>query len=376
MLISFLVIYSARQKKINLRNLVIIISFIVVAAPFLFSLISNQGKARLNQASLNSNLGMVLEINESRNFCTQYLPKIICYLNANKAIAYGKNLFYRYINTFSPDYLFLNGDKNSKYINVDNFGLFPVILLPFYFLGFIYLWNKFTSKSIIKNELFLIIGFIIAPMPSLLVGDPQKVRLSGLFPFLIILVVYGLDYFTNLLKKSINKKIFSLTITTLLIVSSLFFMINLLTIHVQKYEIAYETYVPKLMTYLGRFDKKTDIYIRSITEAPILFAYVNKVDPEIFQKTVVRKNPDAIGFIHATDLNNLHITERSIEAIYCQTKNNNNQILYIINEDFVKVGKVKKAKKIIWSENHVDTLAFIYDIKDVYAKSIDCNFFK
>ena len=372
-LLSFLIIYMRNKKFINKYGIILFISFIITISPFVLSTFSNQGQARFKQAILNSNLGTVLEINESRTFCTQYLPKTICYANANKILFYSRNLLYRYIDTFSPDYLFMTGDKNSKYINVDNFGLLPIVLLPFYFMGIIHLWNLFTKQKLSKNELFIIFGLIITPLPSLLVGDPQKIRLSALLPFLIILIVFGFYHLESYLKKLISNRTYYLGMTAFLTIFSLFFMINFLTIHVQKYEIAYNTYVPKLMNYLGKFNKDISIYIRSITESPILYAYTNKTDPTVFQKSVIRKKPDAIGFVHATDLDNLHVIERSIEEIYCQSKKNHSQALYVTNENFVKTGKVKKTTKIIWSENGVDTLAFIYNVKDINEENIDCT---
>lgn len=371
-LLSFLIIYMRNKKLVNRYGIILFFSFIITISPLILSAFSNQGKARFNQVTMNSNLGMVMEINESRTFCTQHLPKIICYANANKILSYTRNLLYRYIDTFSPDYLFLTGDKNSKNLNVDNFGLFPIILLPFYFIGVIYLWNRFIAQKLTKNELFVIIGLIITSLPALLVGESQKVRLSGLLPFLIILITFGILQLKNYLKKISNTTYYSI-ITISLLIFCLSFMINLLTIHINKYEIAYGTYIPKLMRYLNQQNKNTSIYIRSITESIILYAYVNKVDPLFFQKSVIRQKPDAIGFVHATDLENLHVTERSIEEIYCQLKDKHTQVLYITNEDFVKTGKMIKTKKIIWSENGVDTLAFVYDVKDVNKLNIDCT---
>lgn len=354
-------------KKINKTNLLTLLSFLIIILPLCKTLASNQNTARLSQVSVNSNIGTVLEINENRTFCTQYLPKTICYINANKLISYSRNFLYRYLNLFSVDYLFLNGDKISKYINVDYFGLLPLILLPFYFLGLIFLFNKTVNKKFSKFELFLLFGLIITPLPALIVSDPQKIRLSSLFPFLIILISYG--------AKSLNKQL-QLLLNFLLVVSGLFFIVNLLFIHVQKYEIAYLTYVPKLMKYLGEQDKTTNIYIKSITEAPIMYAYENRIDPVIFQRLAIRKEPDSIGFVHIKDLGNLHITDFSIEEIYCQNKDNRSKILYITNEDFIKTNRISKVNKIIRSENQVDILAFIYDVSYLYTDSINCQQFK
>lgn len=371
-LLSFLTIYTRRKILISQFGTLLFIFFLITISPLLISTFSNQGQARFKQITLNSNLGTTMEINESRTFCTKYLPKIICYAGANKIVFNTRNIIYRYINTFSPDYLFMTGDKNSKYINVDNFGLFPIVLLPFYTLGIFFIWSRFITRQLSKNELFVIIGLIITPLPSLLVGDPQKIRLSALLPFLMVLIIYGIYHLENYVKKIISNKVYYFAIVTSLFVFCLFFMINFLTIHINKYEVSYGTYIPKLMNYLGQFDKKTSISIRPITESIILYAYVNKVDPAAFQKMVIRQQPDAIDFVHAINLENIYVTDKNIEETYCKLKDKNIKGLYVANEDFVKSGKMKKINKIFWSENGVDTLAFVYDVDQINNNYFNC----
>jgi len=373
-ILALLIIYMKKNRFINKQRIILLVVFIGTISPLL--LFTNQKPARFKQAGYNNNLGTVLEINENRMFCTQYLPKIICYANANKILFNSRILFYRYLTTFSPDYLFMNGEKNDKYLNVDHFGLLPIIFLPFYLLGLIYLWHKFVNKKLSRNEVFLILGLLISPLPSLLVGDPQKIRLSALLPFLVILITYGFYYLKDFLNKYIINLIYSL-ISFITLLFALFFIVNFLAVHVQKYETSYYTYVYKLMRYISKFDKKTSIYIKSIPESPILYAFINKTDPMVFQKSAVRKKADSIGFTHVVDFDNLLITEGSIEEIYCQSMTNSLQstkTLYITNENLIKVGKIKKAINIILSENKVDTLAFVYDIEDINKINVNCNY--
>lgn len=370
---AFILIYMRAKKFINLNGTILIVSFLIIVSPLIFLSFMNQGVARFNQVNSTSYLGEVLKINESRGFCANSLPKVFCYLNANKLESFIRTFSYRYIETFSPNYLFLDGDKNTKFINVDDYGLFYVIVLPFYLAAFVYLWSRFFAKKMTKNELFIIIGLIVTSLPSILVDEPQKVRLSGLFPFLILFLGYGLSQIIEYFKKMINDKyIHSFIITSIMIFTS-FFMINLITVHIHKYEIAFGTYIPKLMRYLGQQNKKTQIYIRSITEGIVFYAYVNKVDPTIFQKSVIRQKPDAIGFVHATDLENIHITTKNIYEIYCLAKRNNVNTLYVTNENLLRTNEVNKIKKIIFSENGVDTLGLVYDVNDITNKNIDCK---
>lgn len=370
---GMLFITGNKKGLFSKYKIVFLLIYVLVALPVFFTYFGYRGKNRLQQAGYNSGLGMVMEINESRNFCSRYLPKTVCYANANKIVSVSRNLLYRYISTFSPDYMFLKGDKDSKYINVDNYGLFFWILLPFYLLGIARLWHKFKNNGFGNLEKFLLLGIITAPLPSLLVSDPQKIRLSGLFPFITILIVYGMDDLKKLFDRIAKLKyIYAVFLLFFGIVFGSF-MVNLLTVHIQKYETAFGTYIPKLMRHLSGFENTADIYIRSIPEGILMYAYVNRTEPASYQASVIRKPPDDLGFEHASDFNNIHITENSIEEIYCLSLDKNRPVYFVTNEDMIKTGKVKKALRIVRSENNVDTLGFVYDVNDLVDPGIDCG---
>lgn len=371
MLLSFIVIYLRSKKFLSYKGIILLIGFLIVVLPLIFSTFSGQGTARLNQIGSTPSLGIVLEINESRTFCGQALPRLLCYANFNKALSYSKIYLTRYINTLSPDYLFLSGDKDSEFVNVDNFGLFPFILLPFYLLGLIYLWTRIAGRKLAKNELFLIIGLLITPLPALLVDVPQKVRLSALLPFLLIVILYGISYVGDNLKKLINKKIYYSGLIAFLIISNIIFMINFLTVHIYKNEIVYGTYIPKLMKYLKQQDKKTQIYIQSIAEAIEFYAFINKVDPSIYQHLVNLEKPNEIGYAFAKDLENIHTTHNNISEVYCMSKRDNVHSLYITNEDFQE--KFGGVNKIISTENGALKFMFVYDLNKIKSQNIDCK---
>lgn len=373
--LSLVLIYRKDNKFIKSTGVLFLVIFFITVSPFLIgSFLSRAtGTIRFNQVISTPNLGMVLSINEDRNYCTQNLPKILCYINSNKLVSYSLTLLSRYIKTFSPNYLFLEGEQDSNFLNINNYGLFYLVCLPFYLAGIIYFWSHFVKKRLSKNEFFVSVGLIISALPALLVNEPQKVRLSGLLPFLVIFLIFGVSQIYAYLKKWVSDKAFYTLIIFSILISVSFFIINFLFIHIDKYEIEYRTYLVRLMRYLGQQDKKTQIYIKPIDEGIILYAYVNKIDPDIFQKLVIRQSVDKVGFAHAIDLQNIHITNKSIYKIYCQTKNNNYNNLYVTNEDLVKTNEVKRVKKIIFSENKVYRLEFIYDTKEIRNKNIDCR---
>lgn len=370
-LLSLVAIFMRTKKFVKSQAIILLVGFLITVGPLIFLSFSGDGTARFSQVISNPNLGMVLEIDESRSICAQNLPKILCYINANKLKSYSRTVLFRYIKVFSPNYLFLEGDKDSKFLNIDNYGLFDFIFYPFYLVAIIYFGNNFIKRSLNKKELFVIAGLLITPLSAVLVNEPQKIRLSGLFPFLIIFLMYGVSQTYHYLKKFINKKTYHALMIITIIASGFFFMINFLAIHIHKYDIIYQDHNTKLMQYLGQQDEKTQIYINPLTEGIILYSYINKIDPKIFQKSVVRQKSDNIKFIHATELENIHITSDTIQQVYRSTKDKNFNTLYVSDNNLISLGEVSegKAKKIIYSENGVHALKFVYDLKDIIKEN-------
>jgi len=373
-LIVFLAVYHVNRNKITVVGPTLLISFLILVFPFIFSLLSKQGTARLYQSGYIANIGAVMSINENRTYCSNQFPKFICYSSANKLFYYLNKYFSRYITAVSTSYLFITGEKDFTYMNVDDYGLFYSALIPLYLIGFLSFGYRLINRKSSKVDLILLAGLIFAPLPSVLAGDPQKVRLTPLFPFIILILVYGIQLLDDFIKPKIYKKIYYGLIIFGVTVSTLFFMVNFLSVHTQKYETTYGTYIPKLMSYLNQQDKNTKIYIRSITEAIGFYAFFNKIDPNVFQKTVKRTKPDAIGFALPIKLGNIYIADKDIYWTYCKTITNNDRAIYVTNEDFRTT--LGNAQKIIWSENGVDTLAFIYNLNTFDKSKINCDNFQ
>lgn len=369
-LLCFLLLHFKESVLSTKSKLILITSFILTIAPLALILLSPQGTVRFNQAGSGFSTGLKMEIDENRTFCSQQLPKIVCYAASNKPLFLARTYFYRYIESFSPQYLFLTGDAKDPSLHVDNFGLFYAWLLPFYILGMLVMINRFRNRQFLAIDMFIIVGFVISVTPSVLVGSPHILRLTALFPFMLVVLMYGVSQLENLMRRKKEKQGFHLILSGASLLSVLFFIILFLTVHVQKYETAFRTYVSPLMKYLGTQNPHTQIYINSLTEGIIYYSFINKVDPTVYQKEVIRYKPDAVGFAHASDLLNVHITNESLTILGCRLKRQNVNALYVSNEDISDLPK--EAKKIIYSENGVLTLAVIYDFTKINTDLLKC----
>ena len=370
-ILSFFLIKSTSNTFLIKTKLIITMAFILVIVPLTLILFAKESSVRLTQASLNYSNGLKMEVDENRTYCSQKLPGILCYGTSNKALFMIRTYLYRYIDTFSPSYLFLSGDNTNKSFNVDNFGLFYVWLLPFYVLGILIIMSRIHNKRFTTIDAFVIIGLFISVTPSLMAGSPHILRLTALFPFILVVIASGLSLFEEYLKNVKMKNMGFIALYILTFFSVLFFLILFLTVHIQKYELAYRTYVPKLMKALGGYGVNKQIYIKSITEGIIYYSFVNKVNPISYQQHVVRNDPDSIGFIHSSNLSNIHIVGEDFNMFICNQIKKNMNVLYVSNENVKEIPN--EVKKIIYTENGVDTPAIIYDYSKIKEEHLQCE---
>jgi 4-amino-4-deoxy-L-arabinose transferase-like glycosyltransferase len=372
-LFIFLIIHvykKPRTLSFGKKELIIFVFFVITVLPLFSVLLSKQGTARFNQLSIFSDKGPVLQIDEDRTFCTEKYPKVLCYVIVNKPISYIRELSYRMIHVFSPDFLFTFDNEAPAYQSTDTFGMLPVFFLPFYLIGFGYLLYQLIKKRVSKEEVFVLCSLPIPAVTASVVGEPQMVRLSALLPLLIIVIMYGVKKSAEFIDAYKLKRIFYSLLCLSLVVYGFYYLLRYTGIQTQKEEIAYGTYANKLMKYLAT-QKDADIYIGSITEGISIYAFVNAVNPTSFQERAVWEKPNAIGFFHPTDFDTIHITARNLPYIYCNAQNTKKRTLFVTNEKFEPT-YVKAIKKIT-TENGVHTLAYVYDVGTMRSDGTDCR---
>lgn len=373
-LISFVMLFMRARTLISSRGVVLILAFCISIFPIVLQGFKGDGFARASQTMSTSLVGMTMTINDNRSICAKSVPKIICYLSSNKFNSYAYTVMRGYASVLFPQYLFIDGDVDANYVNVDEYGLMSLVIMPLYLVGLYYLTKKLLSGTVTKQELFVFMGLIITPIPTVLLGVAQQVRLSGMFPFILMTCMYGVDHVSQLAKYDFIKKNFLYVLGICTLISTGFFMVNFLYIHTQKYEETFQTPIAKLMQYLGR-EKNASIYIRGINEAIVLYAYYNAYDPRQFQANVIRPAADSGGFSHATDLKDIHRTDMSFEQTFC-THTTDSDFLYSTNELVQLPGVKLMPVHTIYSRDKVHELYYVYDSRIIDSKLVDCKVFR
>ncbi|MEK7616939.1 MAG: glycosyltransferase family 39 protein [Patescibacteria group bacterium] len=114
------------------------------------------------------------------------LPKSFLKYFHNKAVEYTKLIGENYLQNFSLDFLILHGDRNPRH-NMATIGELYFVEAILILVGIFAFWQK-QKKTI----LFLLLGIILAPIPTAIVDSPHALRSSFMLPFLILLSALGL----------------------------------------------------------------------------------------------------------------------------------------------------------------------------------------
>lgn len=207
-----------------------------------------------------------------------------------RAVGSSANLIEKYFSHFSPDFLFIKGDKNLRIAN-PGFGQLNFLQLPFLFLGLIFIYKS-------RNPLLYLCLVVIAlsPIPAAITKEsPHALRSVCAAPFYSILTACGIFFITQNIKK--HYLIHPLIIASFL---GLFFyyFYNFNVFYSVKASQEWQFGYKKIfIDYKNEFDKYQRIIISDYLAQPYIFLLYYLQYPPDKLKTGVSYNPyDKWGF--------------------------------------------------------------------------------
>lgn len=207
-ILGLVCIYWRRLVRYSKSFLVAIgILLVLVGAPIYLDTFFNGGNTRLSQISIFSDSAITDQVNQLRKQAAltkhpQSLePTIFEQLQFNKPVFWFEEMSIRYAMAYSPQFLFLAGDKNLRHSpKVDGIGSFAMTAAVALLFGLFVLYKIRRQSS--TTVVLLTMWLVLAPLPAAVTRDGagHATRLFFLLPVLCIIMAFGINYVCDLLK--------------------------------------------------------------------------------------------------------------------------------------------------------------------------------
>lgn len=249
-----LILHDNKRNHLPMKAGMLILLGFGLTVFFIYNAQHASTKTRMNELFFPTSTIVSSDVDNERKLS---LPSPVTHLFANKVTSYVNISLTKYLNAFSPNLLFLNGDTRSAF-SVWTHGYFYIIDILFFLYGFAIMFH--THK---KQLIFLLGIILLAPIPTVLstVGVSYPIRSSLLFPSLILIIGYGISAFTDTIK---TKKVF-LPITLLIISVYLFSAAHFLFIYIFRNPVAnsegFDFSSRIISSYLLRSSRKTPVTV-------------------------------------------------------------------------------------------------------------------
>lgn len=250
---------------------------------------------------------------------------------------------------FSPNFLFIQGDKNPRLSSQK--GQFYPIDIIFILFGFIFIFHK---KA--KEHLIILAWMILAPLPSSLVAEaPHAARASFMMGSWHLISALGVYFLVNLIK-SLKIRIALISTVGLVLIFSLFkYLTYYFGEYAQRYAIEWQYGMKETVDYVKQNPQYSQIYITEKRSQPyIFFLYYLKTPLPEYLNSVLYNNSENKSYNLVSSFDRYFFGGTSISEI-----KPNQGILYILTSseyDGLMYKSLFEVKKIIYFPNK--TVAF------------------
>lgn len=301
-----------RKKLAFDRFSFLAISIFLILAIFIFSqTFLGADKVKISGAGIFSDRAQVYQNVVLERLEHPNSSAVIIRILHNRPIYFVTKFAQNYLESFSPQFLFIRGGTNAHH-NIPNFGNLYLVEAPFLLAGLYFLLRRGT-----KEALFLIFWFLIAPIAASLTRDaPHSNRMFSILPAIPLIVAFGVINLINLVKNVRCRYLVGLIVFV-------FFGFNLL-IYLDSYFIHFPQKSSEFWGYpfkevVNFVGPQMDNYKKIIMSRPnyspyIFFAHYLKYNPQKLQETIKHYPETEEGFTYVASLGNLNF--RKIDWTY------------------------------------------------------------
>lgn len=306
------------------KTLIYLVILFILALPVAFQFLSGGGSERFQGLFFLSDGGPALRVNELRGEHAD-ANSLIAKAGHNKFISYGLNFMGHYLDHFSLNFLFVNGDSLIRNKTPET-GQFFVIQSLFLFIGLLML-IKYESKL----KYLLLTWILVSPLASSLTYQtPNAVRALSMVVPLTLIMGFGLFSLYKIIK---NKplQILAMIVITIFLSFELTHYLESYYVHSPKryplsWEYGFSEMVQKLNLYEKDFNK---VVITDRYDQPyILLLFYKQYDPAKYQPQAVLTDRDKFNFGTVRSFDKYEFKKPTFEEI-----KQNKDTLYIVTPE-------------------------------------------
>lgn len=336
--------------------LIAIIGFTLVVTPIAGSTLFGGGTARFQYISIFTDPTLVPEIGFARLLdARMYNPEVqfgvqpsfIDKLFHNKPLYLSTIFFRNYLQSFSTQFLFINGDLNLRH-SINNMGGLYKFEIIFLVLGISFLLTKPLDKRL---KLFLILWFLAAPIPAALTrdGGMHATRLFFLLPLLVFLVSLGV-YYTWDSVKEVYRKFFVVGYVGVLALSFIFYQHNYWVHYPWYSERWWHAGFGQMVNAIKKVESDYDkVIISTASEPPwVFFAAYFPYSPERWQeKSQSFDKVDLRGFGEISYLDKYYFGTPTLpNGIYSLAEFLDERTLYVASEKEFRFNLIREPERL------------------------------
>ena len=371
------------------------VGLLMLVLPIVF--LTNRGSnlTRFHQLEGGTVTGLVLEVDEKRTFCELYggLPRWWCDMVYNKLTVRWRALLENFTRTVGIDFMVNTGEK-SLVLQPSQTG--EVVLWAYLLavVGCVPLLRALGEKNHHgRLAWLLIVAIMLAIGPTILVGGPQKVRMSALWPMVFLLAAWGGDFLLDCWQRyrregdklrQMTMMVTGVLMAMITVGEGIYFLTTYFTYDTYAHEWENLAYVREINKQLQQFNPDKVYWHVSYPDALMFYAFDSNFDPVAYQQTALLGELEASGFQHTVGVDNRYfVSDVSIFELACdEMLEASGESIVVVEQEALILQAVNDylsgEKTTDTGEKTVSPVTHIYSTNGAheYAQIIDVNWYR
>ncbi len=290
-LVLAIFLYKNILRKIVRKVIIFIPILFILSIPLILQFTSGEGGARFSGLSFFADKGPLSRIDELRGEHDDLSNKDAKLLH-NKITAYIPSLLGHYLDHFSTQFLFINGEEVIRN-KVPETGQFYLIESIFLIVGLFFL-----IRSRFENANLIILWILISPVASSMTFQtPNALRALSMVVPMTVMMGYGLSKIFNILSKNF-RLLFLVGCFLFLTFEFIHYLENYYVHYPKRYPLAWEYGFKSMVSKLEKYkDQYKKVVITDRYDQPyILVLFYEKYNPAKYQPQAVLTERDKFNF--------------------------------------------------------------------------------